>query len=92
MVSFQYRFPAETFHCLKEIIGENNVYCHSGCISSPGKKIKEEYCAKKCFLSLVSERDSKMMTGCLNFSKFEEFAVCYFLYTMHSTAYGLHGT
>lgn len=47
---------------------------------------------KKCFLSLVSERDSKMMTGCLNFSKFEEFAVCYFLYTMHSTAYGLHGT
>ena len=60
--------------------------------SPPGKKIKEEYCAKKCLLSLVSERDSKMMTGCLNFSKFEEFAVCYFLYTMHSTAYGLHGT
>ena len=55
--------------------------------SSPGKKIKEEYCAKKCFLSLVSERDSKMI-----FSKFEEFTVCYFLYTMHSTAYGLHGT
>ena len=39
------------------------------------------------FLSLVSERDSKMI-----FSKFEEFTVCYFLYTMHSTAYGLHGT
>lgn len=45
--------------------------------SPPGKKIKEEYCAKKCFLSLVSERDSKTMTGCLNFSEFEEFAVTF---------------
>lgn len=56
------------------------------------RKLKRNIVQKKCFLSLVSERDSKMMTGCLNFSKFEEFAVCYFLYTMHSTAYGLHGT